>query len=359
MKRSANVILYLAIPALSTMSGCLDVNVRTTVSSDGSSVRVVSMKLDSRNVPESAFPVTADSTWRVEWKETGDKEGKFEYIATKKFGSPDDLQREYSPRPDTGAIGLNVSLHKRFEWFYTYFEYREAYTRHNIFNNVPVSDYLSQDEINRYLHGEESDSLKAKVKMWDDRNLFEEFFRPLLAEARHRNDPALSPALLLEKKNEMFLRVMAAEDEYKGGGNKKTDSTKHDATIDVALRTLADVLHTRAILSLRPVADQAWASIVEKLDKDKHPDTWTCSLQMPGLLMSTNSDQVDGNLVSWKFTADQIRVGEYVMQASSRTTNVWAFVVTGTAALLVILMAILALLRRRTMASARQAPSGV
>ena len=359
MKRSANVILYLAIPVLSTMSGCLDVNVRTTVSSDGSSERVVSMKLDSHDVPGNAFPVTTDSTWRVEWKETGDKEGKFEYIATKKFGSPDDLQREYSSRPDTGAIGLNVSLHKRFEWFYTYFEYREEYTRHNIFNNVPVSDYLSKDEIDRYLHGEESDSLKAKVKMWDDRNLFEEFFRPLLAEARRRNDPALPPVLLSEKKDELFHRVMAADDEHKGGNKKEPDSTQNDPTVEVALRAFADVLHTREVLSLQPVANQAWTSIVEKLDKDKHPDSWTCALQMPGLLLSTNSDQVDGNLVSWKFTADQIRVGDYVMQASSRTTNVWAFVVTGAAALLVILMAILALLRRRTMASARQVPSGV
>ncbi len=350
MKRSA--VLYLLIPALSSMPGCLDVNVRTTVSSDGSSERVVSMKLDSQTVPEAAFPVTSDSTWHVEWKETGDKDARFEYIARKSFSSPDDLHREYSGRIDSGAIGLSVSLQKRFEWFYTYFDYREVYTRRNLFNNVPVSDYLSKDEINRYLHGEQTDSLKTKVKMWEDRNLFEEFFRPLLAEARRRNDPALPPSLLLEKKEELFRKVMAAENEHKSDGKGKGDSTSHDPTVDLALRVFAGVVRTNAVLALQTVADQTWEAIAEKLEKDKHPDSWTCSLQMPGLLLSTNSDVVDGNLITWKFSADQIRVGDYVMQATSRTTNVWAFVITGAAALLVLLMAVFALLRRRPEPSA-------
>ncbi len=346
MKRSA--VLYLVIPVLSLMPGCLDVNVRTTVLSDGSSERVISMKLDTQNVPEGAFPMPADSTWQVEWKETTDKDNKFEYVARKRFSSPEDLQREFNQRPDTGAIGLSVFLQKRFEWFYTYLDYREVYTRKNIFNNVPVSDYLSKDEIDRYLHGDETDSLKAKVKMWENRNLFEEFFRPLLAEVRRRNDPSLPPSLMLEKKEELFRQVLAADNENKNEEKGKVDSTGHDPTVDLALRVFADVVRTHTVLSLQPVADRAWEAIAEKMEKDKHPDSWTCALQMPGLLLSTNSNVVDGSLITWKFTADQIRVGDYVMQASSRVTNVWAFVITGAAALLVILTAMLALLRRRT-----------
>ena len=355
MKRYGHAVLHLVIPALTMLTGCLEVNVRTTVSADGSSERVVSMQTGSHEVPIGAFPVT-DSTWLVEWKETGGKDQKYEYVARKKFQTPDDLRREYSTMPDTGPIGLQVSLRKRFEWFYTYFDYREMYTRRNVFNNVPVTDYLTKDEIDRYLRGEESDSLKDKVKMWEDRNLFEEFFRSLLAEVQRRNDPALPPLLLLGKKEELFRRVTAAESEHKKRDRNETDSTGHEPTIELAIRVFADVLHTRAALSLQPVAEQTWAAILAKMENDKHPDSWTCSLQMPGLLLATNSNVVDGNLVSWKFTADQIRVGDYVMQASSRTTNVWAFAVSGAAALLVILMAIFSLLRRRVTTSLSRNP---
>ena len=347
MKRHPQVAVWLMIPALLAVSGCLEVKVRTTVSADGSSERVVSMETSSRNVPEAAFPVTTDSTWRVEWKDSVGKDGKYEYVARKRFQTPGDLSREYSARPDTGPIGLRVSLHKRFEWFYSYFDYREVYTRRNIFNNVPVSDFLTKDEIERYVHGEESDSLKLKTKTWDDRNTFEEFFRPLVVEAQRRNDPALPPSLLTGKKEELFLRVMAAENEDKKGNKKGADSTDHAPEIELALRMIADVLHTPAVFSLRPAADQAWTGIVEKMGNDRHPDSWTCSLQMPGLLLATNSNVVDGNLVTWKIDADRLKVGDYAMQATSRTANVWAFVVTGAAALAVIIMAVVTFFRRR------------
>ncbi len=348
MKPHANAGLYLVIPILSILSGCLDVNVRTNVSADGSSERVVSMKLGSREVPASAFPVTTDSTWHIEWKETGEKDQKYEYVARKTFASPEELRREYEVRPDTGAMKLSVSLQKRFEWFYTYYDYRETYSRRNLFAHVPVSEYLTKDEIDRYLYGEKSDSLKAKVKMWENRNLFEEFFGPLVAEAQRRNDPQLPASSLAGKKNELFLRLMEAEDKPKDRDKKVSDSTGDDESIDLALKVFADVLHTTEVLTLRSVAEQAWASITEKMEKDKHPDTWTCSLQMPGLLLAANSNTVEGNLITWEFSADQIAVGDYVMQASSRTTNVWAFVVTGGVALLAVLLGILRFPRRRT-----------
>lgn len=342
MKRYTPTLLAMMVLVL---PGCLDVNVRTVVSSDGSSERTISLKTNSRVLPEGAFPVPLDSTWSVEWKETGQKDQAYEYVARKTFRTPEDLHREYAGRRDTAAVALGVSIEKRFRWFYTYLDYREVYSMRNSINNVPVTDFLTKDEIERYVRGEKSDSLKRKVELWDTRNLFEEFYRPLLEEVTRRNDPALPPSLLTAKKEELFRGVIEADSAQKQA--KMKDSTlKEPEPAQFLLTVAAKVLGTRSVMSLEPVVNAIWLGVEAKEAAPKRPDTWTCALQMPGLLLGTNSTSVEGNLVTWNFTADQIHVGNYSMEASSRVANVWAFVLTGIAALAVVGMGIIPAFRK-------------
>src|ERR1700690_2273103 len=202
MKRFGDAALCLFLPAVLFLSGCLDEEVRTKISADGSSERAISLKLATKKLPEGAFPVPGDSTWAVEWKEIKEKDAKFEYVARKKFQTPDELHREYAALPDTAPIGLTVSVKKRFEWFFTYIDYDEVYIYRNPFRSVPVTDFLTREEIERFQRGDRSELLKEKFKRWEDRNLFEEVYGALVAEAERRNDPALSASLLAAKKED-------------------------------------------------------------------------------------------------------------------------------------------------------------
>ena len=162
MKYSLAFTLALCIP-LFVFPGCLEEHVRTTISADGSSERSISLKLPAKELPEKAFPVPADSTWSVEWKETGDKDStlKYEYTARKIFSTPEELRREYAALPDTGGMSIGVSVDKRFQWFFTYLDYTETYIYHNPFTNVPVTDYLTRSEIEQFQHGEQNDENKG------------------------------------------------------------------------------------------------------------------------------------------------------------------------------------------------------
>jgi hypothetical protein len=348
MKPHRHASLFLIVPTLLLFSGCLEEHVRTTISPDGSIERVISLKLPSRELPKNVFPAPADSTWSVEWKEIREKEDKFEYIATKKFQNPDDFRREYAAPRDTGAIGLRVSVEKKFEWFFTYIEYTEAYTYRNPFGYVPISDYLTRQEIERFQRGEENDTLKQQVKRWNDREEFEEVYRSLVAEAVRRNDPDLPASLLMEKKEECFAQIEALDSTKSGVDENAADSSQQKIDIpQYAIAHFARVLGTPAILKYLPVARQAVAVMEQKESKIIHPDGWNYSVQMPGLILETNSNEVEGNAASWKFGLDQVKVGEYVMHASSRVTNIWTFVVTGFPALLVILGALRLSFRRK------------
>jgi hypothetical protein len=345
MNNFVSLTRFACIPALLFLAGCLEEHVHTSIFSDGSSERTITMKLPSREIPAKAFPVPGDSGWTVEWREISEKDVKYEFVAKKNFPDAEALQREYAGMADSGIVGLRVELAKRFEWFFSYLEYNETYTFRNPLGNVPVSAYLSQDEIARFVRGEKSDSLKEKVKLWTSRDMFEELYRPLVAEARRLNNPALPAPLMEDKKDEFFLLVMKVDSANSKKNRADTGGVRTlNDNIDSAqsfLRLFAKFLHTDAVYTLRPAAEHAWAMLEAKLAEMKHPDGWVSSVQMPGIILETNSTDVEGNTVTWKFDPDQIQVGDFAMHAVSRTTNVWAFIATGLIVLLSLLFVVL------------------
>ncbi|HLF13491.1 MAG TPA: hypothetical protein VI932_01200 [Bacteroidota bacterium] len=334
MKNISGLIVYGFAAILVPLAGCLEINVKTIISTDGSSERVVSVKRPSQSLPEHAYPLPSDTSWTTEWKETGDKDLPYEYTARKKFATPEALAAEYARQPDTGAVRLTFSLEKSFEWFFTYFDYRETYTLRNPFRRIPASEYFTTEEIGRIGRGEKTDSLNKKIEEWDFRNMFEELYGRLI-DAVGTGDPAVNRSSLEKVKEEMYRFVR--EDTSK---NEKDD-------VRNTLRLLRRALHTDVIFRYEHDVARVLAEVDSMLESRNAPTRWVSSVVMSGLLIGTNGEVVEGNAITWTFEAKQLLVGEYPMEARSRVVNVWAFIVTGFAGLLILLPAILRLLRRR------------
>jgi hypothetical protein len=347
INRYANILLWLCAPMLVFLPGCLDEDVRTIVSADGSSERIYSLQNSTRELPANAFPRPLDDSWTIEWKKPKATDSAYVYTARKKFATPEALSSEYSGARDTGIVGISVSLKKRFEWFYSYLDYRESYVMRNKLVSVPISEFMTKDEIERYIRGESSDSLKEKVERWDIRNLYEAFYAELITETQRRNDRELTPVLLNQKKEELYGGILAADSI--DNANKKTngDSTKKVLDNEYILKLSAKIFGTNAVLKYDSFIDTTLGELFKKQSPGGHPDNWTSSVQMPGILLATNSTTVEGNSASWKFASGQIHIGEYVMTASSRVTNVWAFVVAGIIALLVVALGIVGAARKK------------
>jgi hypothetical protein len=179
------MILTLLIPLVISISGCLDEKVKTTINSDGSCQRMISMKLQSKSVPERAFPI-AFKGWQEEWRACSDTSTPYEYIATKSFRTPAELHDEYLPDSLTRAMRIDVAIEKRFQWFFTYIDYRETYIYQNPYGHVPVTNFLTTEEIDRFQRSEENDTLK-KVEHWIQRDQFEEFYAVLVNEADRKS----------------------------------------------------------------------------------------------------------------------------------------------------------------------------
>ena len=311
--------------------GCLEIDIETKISPDGSCERVITIPRDSVSIPHSAFPIPVDPSWTTEWKKTGKDSPKYEYIARKHFATPEQLSSEYSTRPDTSLLKIRVDVKKRFEWFYTYIKYEEIYDLDNPFHKIPISDFLSEEEIDSYRRGVDDDSIKARVDKWFMRNIFEDYFADAVKSLEKKNDPSLPASLLIEKKELLYNVTM-------------NDSGPQN--VDDLLRILEKIMNTKAVNSLRDEFDKLWQDTEAKLSRLSDADgSYTNSVELPGLILDTNSDKIEGSRISWKFASDQLRIGEYMMKAESRVTNVWAFIITGILVVFIIFLIVLKLHR--------------
>ena len=69
----------------------------------------------------------------------------------------------------------------------------------------------------------------------------------------------------------------------------------------------------------------------------------TKTVLMPGKVIDAGNGVVEGNVIHYKFSGERLIPHPYVITATSRVTNVWAFIVT----ILVILLAIGSYLYKR------------
>lgn len=335
MKNIRTMTMCVLALALLPLGGCLEIAVKTKISDDGSSERTISVKRPTKALPEHGYPVPSGPSWTSEWRETGEKDVSYEYVARKRFATPEELSSEYSREPDTSAVRLSVSIDRSFEWFYTYFDYRETYTRRNPFKIIPAGKYFTPEEINRIALGGTSDSLEKKIKEWDSRNTFEEGYARII-DAVGEGDARVNRASLEAAKEEVYR--LSSED---------TSHTSDELIRNIML-ILEKVLRSDAISRYEGSFVRVFAEVDSMEELRKSADGWVSSVDMPGLLVSTNGETVKGSEVRWKIGQNQLLVTPVSMEARSRVTNTWAFAVTGLAALLLLLIpAVYGILKRR------------
>jgi len=320
-----------------TMPGCREsYTVVTSLFTDGSCDRVITVTSDSGKVPDVAFPLPIDSTWKISWKAPTQKGEKYHFTARKHFAHIDSLRQEYARVSDSGKIQISISVEKKFRWFYTYFTYTEKYKLFNPFTMLPLSQFMTGDEVRRYLAGERSDSLKKKREAWETRNMFEEYYQGLLEAARKLNHKSLPVSLIESKKEELFAELMSS------GSNDVVRETAHALGMP-AVRKLSKELKALVDGIMRK------SEVASKADGD-----YVSTVVMPGTILDTNAEEVKGNSVVWRLSDEHLGIADYEMRVESRSVNVWALSATGITVLgLVILPGVLRLRQERRLIGVR------
>ncbi len=330
-RRRFQALIGWLVMTLLSVNGCLDITVSTKVNTDGSLERTVVITGDSSSIYGGDYTIPIDESWEKSYRKIDDR--KFELTATRQFADVSELNTVLR---EGGAqtLDIEVTFEDEFDWFFSTFRYRERFLRYNRLPSVPITDYVSQQELDLFIMHEvenkpfasKGDSLAMddasdRFEAWDRRSKFEAFYQLLLTGTRNLNDPRFPPARLDEQKENIFEtcgKYFDDSDFYRG---KKLDTLILDFEKILGRRWVTSALH-----SIEPEFERYVSEL--KFQENVSENTYHVSATMPGIITNTNAGSIEGNTVTWSDFMILAYIGDYDLTVESRAVNWWAIILT-------------------------------
>ena len=338
---------------------CLEYHITTQVMPDGRLLRTVIVKGDSTDIFTGSFPVPSDSTWEISTRlESRDKnhvnEGKvFVYEARKEFRNFRDLNEKLqSDSTFAEHIAIHVNLEKRFRGYFTHFYYTETYGRLFPFHSVPVSDYLSDAELQIHQADEKSlfysrekdsiflaqdtlnlpelskedsarfkalrDTIEQKFVSWQKINIYYDFYHVVTTALKNLGYDADTV-----RNRESFYSWLDQQQTFETGIEN-----------DNAFVNAASAYFNVNPVKLQAANPEGFRSFKKKFRVAAYSlETYTSHVILPGRMVRTNAKKIDANSASWTFKIENFYASDYTMLAESRMVNKW-FVITAAVVLM-------------------------
>ena len=343
--KTNKLVIILTVMMLLASCGGRKYKYFTRINPDGTIYKKIIATGDSVDVAKcEVFPFNVEDGWKITYDtEIEKKEDKTDtinlVIAERTFNNLEEMQKCFSHQFVDSVENDHVLFENpvKFRWFYNYHTYRVTYQRLFPLNYYPVENYLTLPEQKIYWGGDDEqfmlpDSLKPEEKLkkyadkLDDKfdlyieeNSLAEYFRLLDGYTDSLNLPRVSDAT----KNKVYEL------------NKLSDK----GIVDDSLNYIVDSLEERAIASVAnndsvfaPLEDMYkngdWVSASE--------DEYNYKVEVPGLLYQTNGTLMDDHTVRWYFTREWRTYKDIVMEVHYRTTNRWAFILSGILSVLIL-----------------------
>jgi hypothetical protein len=335
-------------------------NMYTKINTDGSCYREICTTADSvfmvgDTVKCNPLPILLDKYWIISWQyitpevhtnwpvknwrnDTIKKDEKVSITVGRNYNSVEEMGSNFRfNNISWGKLNIKYNFEKKFRWFYTYYCYSEVYPEINKFKKIPLSKYLSNEEVEIYfkgntfflegLNGEEMlDRLKnisKSVNIWLNRNLYEESYQILSNNLNLLENYSVSKTRFLSIKDSVYNTYICKV-------LNKEEPVEFGSELD-PIKALDYYLKTNAFSKMESKNDTFLKNEFEHIDlfTEYFNKELNYSLEMPGKIINTNSKIYDGNKIIWKIDAYRFAVSDYKIYADSRKANVWAFIVSG------------------------------
>lgn len=321
-------LMAIAILAL-ILPGCLDVYITTEVNRNGSIKKTVVLEGDSTEIISHYFPFINDESWEREWVATDNDKQKL--ILSKSFKSARKAAKELNPADSMPQIRIQPVLKRKFRWFFTYLDYSDIFLSTNPFQVLDWRDYLSENEVKLIpmddderekspLYSEvEYDSTETRFENYFMNDGYTDFFQFFMKAFKNTSSPGISAEAMSGMKTKILETL-------------KVDNNDIQSSDDL-LASFRSAIGSELVDRIEKENPDIFAFFDKKLDYfDKSmDDNYHFTLRMPGLLVNTNSNKIEGNNLSWDVEFFDAYFNDYEMNAESRVVNIWAFAVTGLA----------------------------
>jgi hypothetical protein len=306
--------------------------VTNIIHTDGSVTRRIEMKNTENKFDVSKLQVPLDTTWIIRDSLEISEKGDTTWIkrAEKLFNSVENINREYLA--DSGA-NKNISRHaefrKRFKWFNTEYNFSEIIDKKMNYG-YPVADFLNPEELKWFYSPDNlndkkkngpdslkfrvfSDTINKKLEKWYLKNIVSEWIGEFTLLTKGKTDENISQETLKQRENE-FVKIV-------GKNIDKFDSLWSNGTL------LREFLGEANALKYKAEADSAANKATERFWVSFKP--YTVRTVMPGKLTGTNGYIDSAGILLWPVDSDYFLTEQYRMEAESKISNKWAWIVSG------------------------------
>lgn len=346
MKKQLKKIQYFLFGTalLFVLPGCLDIYFTTEVKPNGEISKTIVFEGDSTDILDVYFPFMEDESWEREWIYIDKDNSKL--ILSKTFKNAKQAGLDLNPDDSLPYIRIQPEFKKKFRWFFSYIEYTDLLLATNPFDKIDWREYLTEDEVDLIPMDDEDreadpryikEEYEIAEKRFEDYLLnsgFEEFFQLFMQALRKTNGIDLKEEDVLAKKQELFkLAVDAGENDY----------------ADAILISFQGILDSTDLAKIGQQNKELLGYFDKKIDffSVALDDNLYFTIRMPGLLINTNSNQIEGNSLSWEVDSFDAYFKDYPMTAESRIVNIWAFVVSGIAIAILLFSLVWSVFRRK------------
>ena len=238
------------------------------------------------------------------------------------------------------GIKASSQLEKHFKWFYTDYTFTETFANEDsTLFPIPLSQFLSADtasfwfagqpDLTRSLSGAEMkemlDGIEKKVSQWSNANWFVEICKVISDHYDKVKNPPVS--------KERFISICDSLVMLPCVLNPK-DSESVEEGFDLLHDVFQSDVYTEFLRSYEGGLGQYGGLLSFGNNYD---------LVMPGRVLDAGMGEYDGEVIHYRLGGERMIPGDYTITATSRVTNVWAFIVT----ILVVLLAIGSFFYRR------------
>ena len=343
--------LRLIIPItiiLILLPGCLDIYFTTEIKANGDIVKTLVLEGDSSEIMGSYYPILHNETWEKEWIDikTDDDEDKKKLVLSKTFKNYKLASADLNPADSLPYFRMEPKLKKKFRWFFTYFDYTDTVLEMNPFNKLDWKDFFSEEETELIVMDEEDREAdprydKEKYSKVEDKfeeyiltSAFEELFQLFLKARSLTEGISLSSEDVHAAKAKLYQAALEAEE---------------NESIDVLMQIFQTVLDSKDVAKIAQDNSELLGYFDSKMEffENAFDDNMHFTIRMPGLLISTNSNQIEGNDLTWGIDSIDAYFTGFAMKAESRIVNTWAFLVTGIALAFLLFYVIFNIFRRK------------
>ena len=374
MKTNIKIIAAMTLTLIMASCRNKDDRMLTVINEDGTCSREYTFQSTQQWLgipPEEDYDSIVDKTWERSWSVLGADSVRYPVPLTeaqldslqaldlskplgnllmvhakKNYKSVEEMSAEIYRADRSHLIkveGIKASsqLEKRFKWFYTDYTFTEtfAYKDSTLFP-IPLSRFLTADTASYWFTGQPDltrncsgaemkemlDDIEKKVSQWSNANWFYEICNVIIENYDKVQNPPVSKERFASVRDSLVMQPCVLN-------ANEGDGRKENITVQIDKAFPSDA-YTQFLQSYEGGLGQYGPLLSFGTNYD---------LVMPGRVLDAGMGQYDGDVIHYRLGAERMIPGAYTISATSRVTNIWAFIVT----FLVIILAIGSFFYRR------------